>query len=105
MKPRKAEFLLGHIWFESGQSKAPAVSLSFAKKRTLLEAFIAPLPPRDIAFDEREICFHIARLDSSAPRFVRSRTLDFPFDQQHSPRLQVHIVASLSSSWSPLSNN
>jgi hypothetical protein len=46
------------------------------RAEAVLEAFIASLPPRDIAFEEREVCSHIARLDSSAPRFVRSRTLD-----------------------------
>jgi hypothetical protein len=45
------------------------------RAEAVLEAFIAPLPPRDIAFEEREVCSHIARLDSSAPRFVRPRTL------------------------------
>ena len=61
---------------EHRHSKAPAVSRSVARRaEAVLEGFIAPFPARDIAFEEREVCFHIARFDSSAPRFMRSRTL------------------------------
>ena len=41
------------------------------------EASNAPLPRREVSFEEVDVCRHITKLDSFAPHFVHSRTLEW----------------------------